>query len=48
MRVKEPFAAINADDYYGKRAFSVLYDYLTRAKDGAPSPGPSVGRERHG
>lgn len=32
--VHEPFAAINADDYYGKRAFSVLYDYLKDAKDG--------------
>ncbi len=32
--VNEPFAAINADDYYGKRAFSVLYDYLKDAKDG--------------
>ena len=33
--VNEPFAAINADDYYGKRAFKVLYDYLKTAKDGA-------------
>lgn len=33
--VNEPFAAINADDYYGKRAFRVLYDYLTTAKDGS-------------
>ena len=33
--VNEPFAAINADDYYGKRAFTVLYDYLKNAKDGA-------------
>jgi len=32
--VHEPFAAINADDYYGRRAFSVLYDYLKTAKDG--------------
>lgn len=31
--VNEPFAAINADDYYGKHAFSVLYDYLKRAQD---------------
>ncbi len=33
--VTGPFAAINADDYYGKRAFSVLYDYLKSARDGA-------------
>lgn len=29
-----PFAVINADDYYGKSAFRVIYDYLIRAKDG--------------
>jgi hypothetical protein len=32
--VHEPFAAINADDYYGKHAFTVLYDYLKTAQDG--------------
>lgn len=32
--VDGPFAAINADDYYGKHAFSVLYDYLKTARDG--------------
>lgn len=31
--VHEPFAAINADDYYGRRAFTVLYDYLKGARD---------------
>ena len=30
-----PFAVINADDYYGKHAFSVIYDALCRAEDGA-------------
>ena len=29
-----PFAAINADDYYGKSAFQVLYNYLAQAGDG--------------
>ena len=29
-----PFAVINADDYYGKSAFRVIYDYLSKAKDG--------------
>ncbi len=29
-----PFAVINADDYYGKSAFRVIYDYLSNAKDG--------------
>ena len=28
-----PFAVINADDYYGKSAFRVLYDYLSGAQD---------------
>ena len=30
-----PFAVINSDDYYGKSAFRVIYDYLCNAKDGA-------------
>ena len=29
-----PFAVINADDYYGKDAFKVIYDYLCNAKEG--------------
>ena len=29
-----PFAVINADDYYGKSAFKVIYDYLCSASDG--------------
>ena len=29
-----PFVVINADDYYGKSAFKVIYDYLSTAKDG--------------
>ena len=34
--VKEPFAVINADDYYGKEAFVKLHDYLTsEIKDNA-------------
>ncbi|MBQ8834775.1 MAG: nucleotidyltransferase [Oscillospiraceae bacterium] len=28
-----PFAVINADDYYGKSAFRVIYDYLTTNED---------------
>ena len=28
-----PFAVINADDYYGKSAFKVIYDYLCNARD---------------
>ena len=29
-----PFAVINSDDYYGKDAFKVIYDYLAKAEDG--------------
>ena len=29
-----PFAALNSDDYYGKSAFKVIYDYLSQAEDG--------------
>ena len=28
-----PFAVINADDYYGKSAFKVIYNYLSNARD---------------
>lgn len=28
-QVKEPFMICNADDYYGKEAFKVMYDFLT-------------------
>lgn len=33
--VKEPFAVINADDFYGRHGYKVLADYLTKAQDGA-------------
>ncbi len=29
-----PFAVINSDDYYGKSAFKVIFDYLSNAKNG--------------
>ena len=31
--VREPFAVINADDYYGKEAFKKVYDYLNAHRD---------------
>lgn len=31
--INDPFAVINADDYYGSRAFSMVYDWLKNAKD---------------
>ena len=33
-KVKEPFAIINADDYYGKTAFKLIHSHLTGAKQG--------------
>ena len=29
-----PFAVINSDDYYGPRAFKLIYDFLSEIKDG--------------
>lgn len=43
--VKEPFAVINADDYYGQQAFRVLYDYLSNAKDDEVAHYAMVGYE---
>lgn len=31
--MKNPFAVINADDYYGPASFKALYDYLEKAED---------------
>ncbi len=31
--IKEPFAVINADDFYGKESFELLGKYLSNAKD---------------
>jgi len=31
--VKETFAAINADDFYGRKAFELIFNYLSSAKD---------------
>lgn len=32
--VDGPFAVINADDYYGREAFQVIYDFLSSHEDG--------------
>ena len=29
-----PFAAINSDDYYGTKGFSLIYDFMVNAKEG--------------
>ena len=31
--IKGPFAVINADDYYGKKAYQLIYDYLLNNHD---------------
>lgn len=33
-KVDGPFAVINADDFYGRHAFQVIYDYLSKPKEG--------------
>ena len=33
--IHEPFAVVNADDYYGKEAFRQVYDYLAKEPDAA-------------
>jgi len=33
-KVNGPFAVINADDYYGRQAFRLIYDYLSGEADG--------------
>lgn len=32
-QIKGPFAVINADDYYGREAFQMIYDQLSRVED---------------
>jgi dTDP-glucose pyrophosphorylase len=34
-KVREPFAAINADDFYGRQAFEVMADFLGGLRNGA-------------
>jgi len=42
-KVKEPFAAINADDFYGAGAFRVMADYLSSLDPGNQSEYAMVG-----
>lgn len=41
--VEEPFAVINADDYYGASAYKTLCEYLTTYTDTTPHPYAMVG-----
>ena len=36
--ISEPFAVINADDYYGVNGFQVMADFLTSHPDGDSGP----------
>ena len=36
--VDGPFCVINADDYYGKKGYKLIYDYLTSQDDTAEGP----------
>ncbi len=31
--IKEPFAVINADDYYGRQSYQVIHDYLVKTSE---------------
>jgi len=42
-RINEPFAVINADDYYGARSFKILADRGVSAGDGGPDRYAMVG-----
>lgn len=44
-KVDGPFAVINADDYYGRDAFKVIYDYLATHDDGEKYRYTMVGYE---
>lgn len=36
-RIDSPFVVINADDYYGRNAFSLIYDYLMTTPQNKPN-----------
>lgn len=44
-KIRGPFAVINADDYYGKEAFQVIYDYLSTHEDNGKYSFAMVGYE---
>ncbi|MEN8155459.1 MAG: sugar phosphate nucleotidyltransferase [Bacteroidota bacterium] len=43
--IKEPFAVINADDYYGKRSYQIMHDFLIRTTEEVPGQYCMVGFE---
>jgi UTP-glucose-1-phosphate uridylyltransferase len=43
--IKEPFAVINADDFYGRESYKIMYDFLVRTSKEVPGLYCMVGFE---
>lgn len=43
--INEPFAVINADDYYGRNSYKIMYDFLVRTTEEVPGQYCMVGFE---
>ncbi len=43
--IKEPFAVINADDYYGRQSYQIMHDFLIRTSEEVPGQYCMVGFE---
>ncbi|MEN8228794.1 MAG: sugar phosphate nucleotidyltransferase [Bacteroidota bacterium] len=43
--IKEPFAVINADDYYGRKSYQIMHDFLVGTTEGIPGQYCMVGFE---
>jgi len=43
--IKEPFAVINADDFYGRESYKIMSDFLSRSSDKVPGQYCMVGFE---
>jgi len=43
--INEPFAVINADDYYGRKSYEIMHDFLVRTTDEVPGQYCMVGFE---
>lgn len=43
--IREPFAVINADDFYGRTSYQMMHDFLTRTSEDVPGQYCMVGFE---
>lgn len=43
--IKEPFAVINADDYYGRESYRIMHDFLVKSREEEPGNYCMVGFE---